>query len=72
MGKKEDLIRLDRLVREKMISILDGEAEENLSDLTVVVQYLSKNNMIAEKPTSSVEEDTAKRLEAARRRREES
>ena len=69
MGKKEDLEKLDVGVRKKMLEILNGGDLRDLSDLGVVVNYLAKNNEVAEKHKSSVEEDIDEKLRKAKARR---
>lgn len=71
MGKKEDLDKLDKLVREQMIKCLEGNRTDELSDLSVPVSYLAKNNVTAEKPKTTQEEDIQKRLSEAEKRRGE-
>ena len=71
MGKKEDLETLDDLIRSRMITILqveDGSLDE-LSSLSVPVNYLKANAVVSEKPKSTVEDDVKKRREAAEKRR---
>ena len=70
MGKKEDLETLDRLVRKKMIDCLNGGKTDMLPELNPVVSYLAKNNVVSEKTKSTVEEDTAKRIADAKKRRD--
>jgi len=69
MAKKEELIQLDDLVRSKMIEIMGGGDTEELSDLTPIINYLRNNQVVSDKPKSTIEEDTKKRLEQARKRR---
>jgi len=69
MSKEEDLTKLDRLVREKMISCLENNKTDMLPELNPVVSYLSKNNVVAEKSKSTVEEDIAKKIADAKARR---
>ena len=69
MAKKEELIQLDDLVRSKMIEIMEGGDTEELSDLTPIINYLRNNQVVSDKPKSTIEEDTKKRLEQARKRR---
>jgi len=69
MNKQQELQQLDDLLRGKMIGCLDGGDMSILKDLSPIVMYLSKNNTVAEKKLSSVEEDIAKRLEEAEKRR---
>ena len=71
MGKKEDLETLDDLIRSRMITILqvkDGSLDE-LSSLSVPVNYLKANAVVSEKPKSTIEDDVKKRREAAEKRR---
>ena len=71
MGKKEDLETLDDLIRQRMIDILqvkDGSLDE-LSSLSVPVNYLKANAVVSEKPKSTIEDDVKKRREAAEKRR---
>ena len=73
MTKKEKLETLDGLVLDKMLEIMESEDDRNLqklSDLTVPMNYLRNNQVVAEKARSSVEEDTKKRLAEAKKRRE--
>ena len=73
MNKKEKLVKLDTLVLDKMIDILDKEGEENytdeLKDLTPVINYLRNNAVVAEKERSTNESDIKARLEEAKERR---
>lgn len=67
--KKDDLEKLDKLVREKMITCLEGGKTDLLPELNPVVSYLSKNNVVSEKGKSSVEDNIADKLEKAKKRR---
>lgn len=69
MGKQEDLEKLDKAVRERMLKCLEDNKTDLLPELNVVVQYLAKNNVIADKKKSTVEDDIRKRLEQANKRR---
>jgi len=69
MSKKEDLEKLDRLVREKMINCLEKNETDLLPELNPVVSYLSKNNVVSEKSKSSVEDNIDKKLKDAKARR---
>ena len=70
MGKKEDLEKIDELVRKNMIAALaDGGDTNELSNLSVAVNYLKANAVVAEKAKSTVEEETKKRLKEAAERR---
>jgi len=70
--KKEKLETLDTLLLDKMIDILEDDKLEELdmlSSLSVPMNYLRNNQVLSEKPKSTVEEDTKKRLKAAKDRR---
>jgi len=69
MTKEQELKQLDDLLRTKMIECLDGGDISILKDLAPIVNYLGKNNVIAEKKMTSAEEDIKKRLEEAKKRR---
>lgn len=69
MNKQEKLDKLDELVLDKMIDCMENNNTEIIGELNTVVAYLAKNNAVAEKGKSTVEEDTQKRLEAAKKRR---
>ncbi len=72
-SKSEKLNKLDELVLDKMIEIMSSEEGDmrDLGDMNVIVQYLAKNSVVAEKEKSTVEEDVKKRVKAAEKRREE-
>ena len=68
--KEEKLKKLDELVLDKMIEIMEGEGDiDDLSSLSTPMNYLRNNQTLAEKPKSTVEEDTKARLKRARERR---
>jgi len=70
--KKEKLENLDELLLTLMINIMedvDEEKVEELSSLSVPMNYLRNNQVVSDKPRSTVEDDTKKRLEAAAKRR---
>jgi len=69
MAKQDELIILDDLVRQRMIDLMKEEDTECLSELTPVINYLRNNQVVSDKPKSTVEEDTKKRLAAAAKRR---
>ena len=70
MTKQEKLTALDTKILDKMIDILDSkDGLQELSLLSVPVNYLKANAVVSEKPKSSVEEDMKKRLEEAEKRR---
>lgn len=71
MGKKQDeLDKIDELVRTKMLDCLKNNKTEMLTELSVAVSYLAKNNVISEKSKSSVEDNTKKKLQDAKDRRD--
>ena len=72
MSKQEDLDKIDKLVRAKMIEALGEDGDITLlRELTTPVNYLAKNNVVAEKEKSSVEEDIKKKVSDAEQRRRE-
>jgi len=68
--KKDDLEKLDKLVREKMITCLTEGKTDLLPELNPVVSYLSKNNVVEEKSKSSVEENIEEKKRKAKERRD--
>ncbi len=73
MNKKEKLIRLDELILDTMVSVLESKDEDKLamlSDLTPAINYLRNNSVVADKEKSTVEKDTIKRLAEAKARRD--
>ena len=68
--KQKKLEELDELVLDKMIGIMNSKSLDALSDLSTVVNYLRINQVTSEKPKSTVEEDSRKRLDEAKKRRE--
>jgi len=72
MTKQEDLDKIDELVRKRMIELLEDEDKSETSklpELATAVNYLAKNNIVAEKTKSSVEETVQKRVRKANTRR---
>ena len=69
MTKKEDLELMDELIRKKIINCLQNDETNILPELNTAIQYLAKNNVIAEKEVSSKEEDIKKRIAEASNRR---
>ena len=70
--KKEKLEQLDNLLLDKLIDIMESDEDEELeglSNLTVPMNYLRNNSTVSEKGKSTIEEDTKKRLAAAKERR---
>jgi len=68
-NKQEDLEALDEKLREKMIGFMEKDTLERLTELTPVINYLAKNNVVAEKKKSTVEDEVRERIEAANKRR---
>jgi len=73
-SKTEDLTKLDNLLREKMLKFMQEDELERLTELTPVINYLAKNNVVADKPKSTVEDEVQNRIKkaAARRKKLES
>jgi len=71
-NKQEDLETLDEKLREKMIGFMEKDTLERLTELTPVINYLAKNNVVAEKKKSTVEDEVRERIEAANKRRKAS
>ena len=69
MTKKEDLELMDELIRKKIITCLQNDETNILPELNTAIQYLAKNNVIAEKEVNSKEEDIKKRIAEASNRR---
>ena len=73
MTKREKLEKLDEALLDKMLNIMEAEETdtEMLKDLTPVINYLRNNQMVAEKPKSTVEEDIQQRIKEAEKRRKQ-
>jgi hypothetical protein len=70
MTKKEKLKKLDDLVLNKMISILEGDGDvSELRDLSTPANYLKANAVVEEKERDDVTDTIKKRLEEAKKRR---
>lgn len=70
MTKQEQLDMIDANIRRIMLEATsEGGDTSVLPELTVVTNYLSKNNVVAEKAKSTVEEDMLTRLKEAEKRR---
>ena len=73
MTKQDELDQLDTNIRRIMLKATSEDGDTSvLPELTVVTNYLAKNNVVSEKAKSTLEEDTEKRLKEARLRREKS
>jgi len=72
MNKKQKLDKLDELLLDKLISIMESDSElelEGLSNLTVPMNYLKNNMVVAEKEKSTADDNIKKRLKEAEVRR---
>ena len=71
MTKKEKLERLDKLVLDKMIDILDKNPEDldMLRDLSTPINYLRNNALVEDKKRDDVGENVKKKLAEAKKRR---
>ncbi len=69
MTKQDKLLELDSLVLDRQLALLRSGDTELLSDLTPTINYLRNNSVLSEKPKSTIEEDTAKRVKEAQARR---
>ena len=70
LGKQEELDMIDANIRRIILEATkEGGDTFVLPELTVVTNYLSKNNVVAEKAKSTVEADTERRLKEAEKRR---
>ena len=74
MTKKEKEERLATLDENVLGLLIKNTSEDGdttlLTELSVAVNYLKSNAVVSEKTKASVEDDTAKRLERAKKRRE--
>lgn len=70
MSKQTDLETLDDNIRKLLIKATSEDGDTSiLPELNTAIQYLAKNNLVAEKPKGSVEEDIKNRLDEAEKRR---
>ncbi len=69
--KQEKLIKLDNLVLDRMIELVDKGETNLLPELTSVVGYLAKNNLIADKESSTIEDEIRSKVKQANKRRNE-
>ncbi len=67
--KQDKLAKLDTLLLDKMLAIMESGDTEELSDLTPVINVLRNNQMVADKPKSTVDDEIKKRVAAAEKRR---
>lgn len=67
--KEEKLAELDENVLDLLIKNTGENGDTSLlTELSVAVNYLKSNAVVSEKAKSTVEDDTAKRLAAKKRR----
>lgn len=70
--KEQKLKELDELVLTKMLQFLNDGKYELMSDLAVPIQYLKANQVVEkEKPKDDALSERKKKLEEARKRREQ-
>ncbi len=69
MNREEKLESLNDKVLDKMLEWIDNDETDRLPELNVPVQFLAKNNMVAEKKVSSREEQIKARAKQAKERR---
>ncbi len=72
MNKKQKLNKLDELLLDKLISIMESDNDEELeglSNLTVPMNFLKNNMVVAEKEKSTADDNIKKRLKEAEVRR---
>jgi hypothetical protein len=69
--KQKKLKELDELVLDRMIDMVDKRKYDELSDLSVAVNYLKSNAVVAEKSKGTIEEEVKERKAKAAKRREE-
>lgn len=70
MTKQDALNQLDKNILRLLIEATsEGGDTSILPELNTAIQYLAKNNVVSEKQKSTVDEDIAKRLEEAKKRR---
>ena len=71
MSKEEKLKQLDKLVLDRMITILNaGDSElDLLKDLATPINYLRNNALVEEKKRDDVSDDIKKKLAEAKERR---
>jgi len=67
--KAEKLNELDELLLDKMIKIMKEGNTEALPELASASNYLAKNQMVAEKEKSTIEEDIKRKQKEAEKRR---
>ena len=73
-NKKQKLEDLDTLLLDRMIDIMktkDVDKIATLSDLSVPMNYLRNNAVVADKSKSSVEKDIQENLNRAKQRRKD-
>ena len=67
--KQNKLNKLDELLLDKMLKIMEDGNIADLPDLASASNYLAKNQMVAEKEKSTIEDDIKKRQKKAEDRR---
>jgi hypothetical protein len=73
MDKKTKLKKLDTLVLDTMIDILERKEDlDALRDLAAPINYLKSNAVVEEKQRDDITEEIRKRVEEAKKRRAKS
>ena len=68
--KNDKLNKLDGLLLDKMIGIMESGETELLPELTSVISYLKGNNLTEDKQSSTIEEEIKLKVKEANDRRE--
>ena len=68
-NKREEVEKLDNLLRTKMIEALENDTLEILTLLSAAIQYVKANEVTLEKEKGSVEKSIEDRTKEAERRR---
>lgn len=70
MNKREEVERIDSLIRKEMLAALTSGELETLVLLTPAISYVKANEVTLEKERGSVEKSIESRIEEANLRRE--
>lgn len=71
MNKREEVEKLDNLLRTKMIEALEDDNLEILNLLSPAINYVKANEVTLEKEKGSVEKSIEERTREANKRRED-
>ena len=69
-GKRAHLKKLDKLVCESLIDMMENKEYEKIPSLSVAVQYLKANEQVTEKEKQTANSRHKEMVEEARKRRE--